>query len=746
MDIKKFITASIFEDDYNKIIKLEQEAIKNKSNNKKHNDTEKTKCLYPVSECDFFTVSKTINDVVKDQNIIEFESMCDDDIDKRSCLAYSGSMIKRYFDPNYQSKSNTTLIENCYVVTMIDPSGTINVKNIIKDAHKKNLETKHGFYVLQLESASKSIFYLDKKTSPTISLLILSNNDTMDRVSLYNNELWVSGMFILDFYKKISCYDTNNIDPVFGYPEDILGIYDRTVKTNDAIKDMIDIVDYDAIQSIGQDRIEKTFIMDGENRYTVIEYLITKMVAKDIHLFISYQMMTMMTYLMNFQYLRPIFFIARLTGFDKMYPGLFASILETDSTNRLNINPNVDTTSLETINHVDMFIINHLIKTDNEDMFVDYIIRTGIIKKFGLISTVSTFTVQSKTVEKIVEWIIEYNPLNIINTLIECAVLSDRHRYMIIFLTQNFDLLGKEFLLKYVLKRDPVVKKRSLTNNETDVNIDASNDIIDNTSENTSDNTSDSTTDNTTDNTTDSISDNTIDIKFQLDTNHQELVLNVLPEVINRGLTRSFYMILKLCPYILDKTFESASLHLNTSSNGGNILHMIRSEGAVKILDIILNKNIELIDERDNDGMTPLILYSVLRLNECIHKLLDFGADYELLDNHFDTFLHKLCYGGSLDIIQNVVRRVISIIDTKNDFQMTPAIIATSKGYEEIFYVLKGLNADLDATDVYGNTVYHYICLSKICPGILIVNRKNRYGVTPYEYCKLSPKYYHFHT
>jgi len=153
-----------------------------------------------------------------------------------------------------------------------------------------------------------------------------------------------------------------------------------------------------------------------------------------------------------------------------------------------------------------------------------------------------------------------------------------------------------------------------------------------------------------------------------------------------------------------------------------------------------------LIDERDNDGMTPLILYSVLRLNECIHKLLDFGADYELLDNHFDTFLHKLCYGGSLDIIQNVVRRVISIIDTKNDFQMTPAIIATSKGYEEIFYVLKGLNADLDATDVYGNTVYHYICLSKICPGILIVNRKNRYGVTPYEYCKLSPKYYHFHT
>ena len=73
------------------------------------------------------------------------------------------------------------------------------------------------------------------------------------------------------------------------------------------------------------------------------------------------------------------------------------------------------------------------------------------------------------------------------------------------------------------------------------------------------------------------------------------------------------------------------------------------------------------VNNKDNEGRTPLILYSVLGLSACINKLLDHGADYELIDNHSDTFLHKLCNNGYLNIVQNIIRKVTSIIDTKND-------------------------------------------------------------------------------
>jgi len=132
--------------------------------------------------------------------------------------------------------------------------------------------------------------------------------------------------------------------------------------------------------------------------------------------------------------------------------------------------------------------------------------------------------------------------------------------------------------------------------------------------------------------------------------------------------------------------------------------------------------------EKDDNGKTPLILYSELGLHKSILKLIANKADHETTDNLSDTFLHKLCQNGRLDILQSVIRDVIDIINVKNDKMMTPAIVAAYNHHEEIFYVLKGLNADLDATDVYGNTVYHYICRSKICPGILIVNKKNKFG------------------
>jgi ankyrin repeat protein len=437
----------------------------------------------------------------------------------------------------------------------------------------------------------------------------------------------------------------------------------------------------------------------------------------------------------------------------------------------------------------------------------------GIVKKFKQ---------KSKTIEKIVDWLIEFKSLKIISTLIDCLILSDHHRYKIIFLTQEFNLLERDFLRRYVLKRtgnDVPANKKSNDKEKYSVNKNTPNitsnnvslvdksknkhnqqyDFSDENSQNSqkidivtnaiqsdgSDNeektnitkheqdqkqniieesNNDQLDNNQLDNEnndplTQKINSENTDNYHELDAHHQQMILNILPLIIEKSLTRSFYMVLKLCPYILEsadvKTLytnvdlkNKKETKLNKTQNltktGGNILHTLNNDNSVDILEIILKKNRNLIDEKDDQGRTPLILFAELGLGKCVQKLIDYAADYEIVDIYSDTFLHKLCANGKLDIVQNIIRKIIDIIDVKNDKLMTPALIAAANKHEEIFYILKGLNANLDEVDIYGNTVYHYICESKICPGILVVNKKNKFGFTPYDYCKIYHNFYYF--
>ena len=635
MDIKKFISSDKIDNDYNKMIQLEIDAIKNKNLEKDNN-----KCLFKVSECDFLKPKELNND-----DITDFKKKISSSLDDTN-LAFTGPMIKCKLDPT----NNNLPINNYYYVALINTK--INPKDLIKE----DLDTKNGYYVIK---TTNSIFYLDKKTSNNISSYILSNNDNLDRIALFNNELWVSGMFILEFYKRISCYDSTLVDPIFGYSEDILNIYDRKFVESNTIKNMIDMIKIDKIQELEKEKIENTFIVLNDQKYTIIEYVLYKMMEDNIHPIISYHLNSMLLYLNNFQYLRPIFFVAKMLKVNEKYPALYENLINVKHS--INIDSSTDTLSLISIYHIDMFILNHFIKTDDNSKFIDYITRIGIIKKFKQ---------DSKTIEKIIEWIIEFKSIKIISTLTEAAILTDQHKYKIIFMTQEFNLFGTEFLNKYLLDAE---------NNE-------------------------------------------------LEEVYQNIILDILPLIIDNGYTRSFYSALKLCKNLLNPT----------------ILHLINKDLSVDILEIILKKNKDLIDQKADQGKTPLIIYAERGLSKCISKILEYGADYELIDNNSDTFLHKLCISGRHDIVQSVIRHVTNIIDLQNDMKMTPSILATFHKHEEIFYILKGVGANLELTDIYGNTPYHYICRSKICPGIIIINKKNKFGFTPFDYCCIDHKFYYF--
>lgn len=630
MDIKKFLTSEKFSNDYNDLIQKEHESYK-----KKDADTLKT---YKVSELDFIKSKIEIKSLTDIQELKEFQKICDHD-----GIAYSGPMIKKYFD-----LSENVPIKRQYNVFLIN----VKPKDIISKFTEGAI-TKGGIKIGQM------IFNIDKRQYNSINQILLSQEDTLNRIVFFNDELYVSGLFIFDLYKKISCYDANNIDPVYGYPEDILDIYDRIINNTMTIQNMIDMCDYEEIQKIDKQVIEKEMISYKNEKYTTLEYLIMKMMEdENEHPIIIFQLRNIFLLLATYEYFRPPWIIAKMIGFDKKYIGEYDILLSSKS-----IDIKKEIGEIKTVYQVDMFVVNNIIEKDEDGIFVDYVSKIGVTKKFKKITNTST---------KIIDWIIENKSMKIINTLFESGILSEYYFYKIIFMTQEFNLLGNEFIEKYVIRES-----------------------------------------------TETINDTV-----------RKIILGFLPEIINNSLTRSFYMVYRLCPDILDD---------------GSILHLINNDNSVDILEIILKKSKNNIkDIKDSCERTPIIKYAELGLKKCIIKILEHGCDYELTDKDNNTFLHVLCKNGRTDIIQAVVRNIIDIIDSKNNKLMTPIMVAAENKHEEIFYILKGLNANLDTVDIYGNTVYHYLCNSKICHGLIIVNKKNKFGFTPYDYCKTNKKFYHF--
>jgi hypothetical protein len=94
------------------------------------------------------------------------------------------------------------------------------------------------------------------------------------------------------------------------------------------------------------------------------------------------------------------------------------------------------------------------------------------------------------------------------------------------------------------------------------------------------------------------------------------------------------------------------------------------------------------------------------------------------------------------DTLKFVLKKYSELINIPNNNFETPVIICCKYNNENMYYILKSMGADLDEKDYHGNTVYHYICLNKMCIGTIIKNIKNKFGLAPIDYLKLSHIYY----
>lgn len=492
--------------------------------------------------------------------------------------------------------------------------------------------------------------------------------NSLERMCYYNEKFMISAMFALDYFKSISIHKSNgdaqNVDPYLKTPRDILNIYCKNVMNYSKVQRIIDSINVNDLQTLhNKDMDSNIFFGTKRKALTPIEYAIYKYKNETNPMF-KYNLKAIIMRLCTFSYIRDPVYFAHVMNIKEIDPELF-KIIETDNykytikdKEDLNMNdkPTDDIDSV--VHNINMNIIEQLIKND-DITFVKFLEHIGYNKR--VLKDVS-----SKTGSKIINMILDYNAVQIMENLITTDDVANYYKLYIILMSENINFIDY-------------------------VEVDDIDDIL----------------------------------------------LNYIDDVVKGGLLRSFYYLIKI---------NKLGVIDYRTDNGNNVLHLLNDKDkSDDILALVMKLNDNLINEKNNDGMTPLHKFAENGLASKIDIVLGYeDVDYTITDNEGNTFLHYLCKYGHTDIIKNCIRRVKSILNEQNANGETPVLMSCINKHEEIYYILKGLKANLFIQDRYGNTVYHYICLNGICCSLIVPSIENNFGYTPYDYCKLAKMYYNF--
>jgi ankyrin repeat protein len=122
------------------------------------------------------------------------------------------------------------------------------------------------------------------------------------------------------------------------------------------------------------------------------------------------------------------------------------------------------------------------------------------------------------------------------------------------------------------------------------------------------------------------------------------------------------------------------------NDDGENIIHSIVFSGVVERLTEILNKHpsaINLINDKSNDGTTPLLLSVVLEKYDIFDLLLRLNADVNIVDNEGNAPIHPACSLGYKDMVYKLIDHGANL-HVKTEKGNYPLALAINEDHDEI--------------------------------------------------------------
>ncbi|XP_067653150.1 putative ankyrin repeat protein RF_0381 [Haliotis asinina] len=174
-------------------------------------------------------------------------------------------------------------------------------------------------------------------------------------------------------------------------------------------------------------------------------------------------------------------------------------------------------------------------------------------------------------------------------------------------------------------------------------------------------------------------------------------------------------------------------------SEGNNVLHWACIGGDLETVKLIVSMNAVDINSRGWYSKTPVMVAAQLGHRNVVKFLVGTGADVSLGDSDGDNVLHLACIGGDLETVKLIVSMNVLDINSREQYNMTPVMMAAGKGFSDMVKFLVGRGADVSLGDSDGDNVLHYACFGGdleiveliVSMNVLDINSRGRYSRTP---------------
>jgi hypothetical protein len=590
INIEKIIKNNKISKEYKIIKEMEDKITEIYQNN---DDTDilsenKMGLLYEIKDdfCNVIIHKKidfALNEIL-DENILKIK-------DK---LVFTGSMIRSILIDKEEYRKEL-FISACDIVSW---------KNIILD-----IETYEETETMYYKKNKDYVINLFKYPFSSPSEIIL-NGPYLKRFGLFQDRIYASPMFIMEYNLKLKYMNLNYLDPVFKTELDIFDLLHPIPEHKNDIYDIINKKDYRALTHITTYDLNKI-----RDNLTCIEYALQLYIKEECSIIQGQLKLMILELLKHVQFKRNPGFYAELIKLDKYDTELYEILLTPDYKK---LRQSIEAfSSLEELN---ISILNYYIKNDFQDDFYSYIKM-----------------IYKKPASVIYNTIGEYNPKKIIQEGIKKKYFSDYNIYKIILLSQQLNYIN---LIKFDINiamnfLDKIVKKCLIKSFYYLFKIDST--II---------------------NTVDS---NNSTILHQIEmsekpSNVEDMIrlLITLDESIlfkknNDGQTPLLYLAEKDTDIleILIKIIKEKNLHKlfdDKDNDGNNIIHILsKSNINNKLIKMIIYDSMHLLNEKNNNEETPLIVSCINVAEDVFYLLKSIGAELLLVDKFGNSCEHYIC-------------------------------------------------------------------------------------------------------
>jgi len=143
------------------------------------------------------------------------------------------------------------------------------------------------------------------------------------------------------------------------------------------------------------------------------------------------------------------------------------------------------------------------------------------------------------------------------------------------------------------------------------------------------------------------------------------------------------------------------------------------------LVDALITKGADVNAQNGSDGETALHMAARLGLVEICEKLVNFGADFNGVDNYGRSALHTATGCNQIEVVKMLCHRLGDKLDvdlkTTDKIGETALIFAARFNFNELVKVLIGLNASVNATDNYGQSALHWCAKVNNCQAAILL-------------------------